>query len=273
MKNIIELGFSGEYSFPPYQKFGPAVRSCNIIHLVLSGKGYFTAGGITYEIGAGQAFIIFEGERVEYHADRENPWSYVWIDFSGDAALPLISKTGFSDKKRVTPPLETEKFLLIFKRLRELATTDSENLMRLSSFFELVAEFSRLFPCENMKDGKEGIAEVAKRIINANFTSTECRVEKIAEIVDISRSQLYRAFMDKFGASPKAYIDTMRIDYAKKLLTRSDMTVSEISYSVGFCEPLYFSTAFRKASKMSPSEFRKKYKAKSNKKDGESFTD
>jgi AraC-like DNA-binding protein len=111
-----------------------------------------------------------------------------------------------------------------------------------------------------MKDGKEGIAEVAKRIINANFTSTECRVEKIAEIVDISRSQLYRAFMDKFGASPKAYIDTMRIDYAKKLLTRSNMTVSEISYSVGFCEPLYFSTAFRKASKMSPSEFRKKYK-------------
>ncbi len=260
MKNIIELGFSGEYSFPPYQKFGPAIRSCNIIHLVLSGKGYFTAGGITYEIGAGQAFIIYEGERVEYHADKLTPWSYVWIDFSGEAASALISKTGFSDQNRVTPVMDTEAFLSIFRRLRELATTDAEKLVRLSVFFELIAEFSKKFPREDTKDKREGVAEIAKRLINANFTSTECRVEKIAEIVDISRSQLYRIFMDKFDASPKAYIDTLRIDLAKRLLAESDMTVSEISYSVGYGEPLYFSTAFRKASGMSPKEFRKTYK-------------
>ena len=61
MKNIIQLGFSGEYSFPPYQKYGPAVRSCNIIHLVLSGKGYLTASGKVHEITGGRAFIIYEG--------------------------------------------------------------------------------------------------------------------------------------------------------------------------------------------------------------------
>ncbi len=259
MKNIIELGFSGEYSFPPYQKFGPAVRSCNIIHLVLSGKGYFTAGGNTYEIGAGQAFIIFEGERIEYHADKLNPWSYVWIDFSGDAAASLLSKTGFSNKKRVTHVMDTNSFLSIFSRLREVATTDAEKLMRLSAFFELIAEFAKNFPIEDTKDGREGIADIAKRLINANFTSAECRVEKIAEVVDISRSQLYRAFMDKFGASPKAYIDTLRIDLARRLLEESDMTVSEIAYSVGCGEPLYFSTAFRKSTGLSPSDFRKKY--------------
>ena len=262
MKNIIELGFSGEYSFPPYQKFGPAVRSCNIIHLVLSGKGYFTAGAETYEIGAGQAFIIFEGERVEYHADRENPWSYVWIDFSGEAATELLSKTGFSKEKRVTPVMETEGFLQIFERLREPATTDSEKLMRLSVFFELVAKISKYFPSENRKDEEQSVAEIAKRLIGRNFTSSECRVEKIAEIVDISRSQLYRSFMDEFGSSPKAYIDTLRVDLARKLLTRTDMSVSEISYSVGYSEPLYFSTAFRKATGLSPSDFRKEYSSK-----------
>ena len=155
--------------------------------------------------------------------------------------------------------METENFLSLFKKLREPATTDTEKLMRLSVFFELIAVLSKEFPSENMKDGREGIAEIAKKLINRNFTSTECRVEKIAEIVDISRSQLYRSFMDKFGASPKAYIDTLRVDLAKKLLTRSDMSVSEISYSVGYSEPLYFSTAFRKATGFSPSDFRKEY--------------
>lgn len=259
MKNIIELGFSGEYSFPPYQKFGPAVRSCNIIHLVLSGKGYFTAGGKSYEIGAGQAFIIYEGERVEYHADRENPWSYVWIDFSGEAAESILSKTGFSNQRRVTPPINTDGFLSIFSRLREVATTDAEKLMRLSAFFELIAELSKCFPNENTKNGREGIAEIAKRLIGANFTNAECRVEKIAEIVDISRSQLYRAFMDKFGSSPKAYIDTLRIDLAQKLLIKNGMTVSEVAYSVGYSEPLYFSAVFKKATGISPTEFKEKY--------------
>lgn len=260
MKNIIELGFSGEYSFPPYQKFGPAIRSCNIIHLVLSGKGYFTAGGETYEIGAGEAFMIYEGERVEYHADKLTPWSYVWIDFSGEAVDVLLSKTGFSSKKRITPKMNTEAFLPIFSRLRESATTDAEKLMRVAAFFELIAEISKYFPSENHGKEREGITEIAKRLINANFTSSECRVEKIAEIVDISRSQLYRAFIDKYGVSPKTYIDTLRIDLAKKLLEESEMTVAEISYSVGFLEPLYFSTAFKKAVGISPTEYKKKYK-------------
>lgn len=260
MKNIIELGFSGEYSFPPYQKFGPAVRSCNIIHLVLSGKGYLSVGGKSYEIGAGEAFIIYEGERVEYHADKVTPWSYVWIDFSGEAVPSLLSKTGFSSKKRITPKMNTEAFLPIFSRFRESATTDAEKLMRVAAFFELIAEISKCFPSENLGKEREEIAEIAKRLINSNFTNAECRVEKIAELVDISRSQLYRAFMDKYGTSPKAYIDTLRIDLAKKLLCESDMTVAEVSYSIGFLEPLYFSTSFRKATGLSPTEFKKKYK-------------
>ena len=65
--------------------------------------------------------------------------------------------------------------------------------------------------------------------------------------------------MDKFGSSPKAYIDTLRIDLAQKLLTKNGMTVSEVAYSVGYSEPLYFSAVFKKATGISPTEFKKKY--------------
>lgn len=260
MKNVIELGFSGEYSYPPYQKFGPAVRSCNIIHFVLSGKGYFTAGGKTYQICGGQAFIIYEGEKIEYHADKATPWSYVWIDFSGEASEAILSKTGFSENCRVTPTMDTEVFKEVFGRLRKRAFTDSEKLMRLSAFFELVSLISESLPNKAERWRADGIAEIAKRLINENFTSTECRVEKIAEIIGISRSQLYRAFMDKYGISPKEYIGSLRIDSAKKLLSRTEMSVSEVSYSSGFAEPLYFSSCFRKATGVSPLEFKKKQK-------------
>ena len=66
--------------------------------------------------------------------------------------------------------------------------------------------------------------------------------------------------MDKYGVSPKAYIDSLRIDYAKKLLSQKEMSVAEVSYSIGFGEPLYFSTSFRKAVGLSPTEYKNKCK-------------
>ena len=184
----------------------------------------------------------------------------MWIDFSGEASESLLSKTGFSEENRVTPPLDTESLLPLFKRLRVSAVTDSEKLMRVCALFELIAEISKSFPSEGQNNSKEGVAELARRLINKNFTNAECRVEKIAEIIDISRSQLYRAFMDKYGVSPKAYIDSLRIDYAKKLLSQKEMSVAEVSYSIGLGEPLYFSTSFRKAVGLSPTEYKNKCK-------------
>ena len=76
----------------------------------------------------------------------------------------------------------------------------------------------------------------------------------------LTTADLLSMLMDKYGISPKAYINNLRIDFAKKLLTRSEMSITEISYSIGFMEPLYFSTSFRKSTGISPTEFRERYK-------------
>jgi len=46
--------------------------------------------------------------------------------------------------------------------------------------------------------------------------------------------------------------------YARMMLTMTDKTVNDISGAVGYWDPYHFSTAFRRVTGMSPTEYRKK---------------
>lgn len=53
------------------------------------------------------------------------------------------------------------------------------------------------------------------------------------------------------------YILKVRIDMARRYLSETGMTIAEISDKLGFSSQRYFSTAFKRATGLSPSEFRK----------------
>jgi AraC-like DNA-binding protein len=255
MKKHLKLLWYGEDICSPYQHFGPAPRSCYIIHYVISGAGYLTVLGKTQRIEPKSAFLINAGEVVEYHPDPSDPWHYVWIDFGGDIVADLLLKTGFSVKQRVAENIPPESILPIFSDFEgKLADSDSE-LLGMATMIKLLSEISRHFP-KIASDDAGGIAERAAELIRGNFRSLDCRVERLAEILSVSRSHLYRAFKEKYGKSPKEFIDDCRIDYAKNLLASSDEPISSVAYSSGFPDPLYFSASFKRRVGVSPSRFR-----------------
>ncbi len=257
MKKLLSLSPTGEYEYPPYQKFGPGARDCCIIHYVISGKGYFRTGGKMWEITGGRAFIIYQGETIEYYADREDPWHYLWVDFGGELAEKLLDATGFSVENRVSAPLDNEKMIEAFKSFKNDFSSESAELFGMASLISLIAEIAKHFP-KDKYDARMGNADRAKVLISRYYRSAECRVEDIAEMLGMSRSQLYRAFVEKYGISPKEYIDSLRIKLAKTLLEYGGTSVAEVCYSTGFSDPLYFSAVFKKRMGCSPSAYRKK---------------
>ena len=80
--------------------------------------------------------------------------------------------------------------------------------------------------------------------------------------VGISRSHLFRSFQTYMNCSPKEYLTEYRIQQACRLLKETGLSVSAIAYSVGFENNLYFSKAFRKVKKTSPTEYREKHRKK-----------
>jgi AraC family transcriptional regulator, arabinose operon regulatory protein len=81
----------------------------------------------------------------------------------------------------------------------------------------------------------------------------------LAEHFSMDSKQLYYLFQKKEGICPKRFIIETRIQKAKELLLQETMNISEISYRVGYDDPLMFSRIFKKHTGESPSAFRNRF--------------
>lgn len=84
-------------------------------------------------------------------------------------------------------------------------------------------------------------------------------VSDLAKNANMSVSNFNRLFTKEVGASPKNYLNSVRLNKSLNLLRRNDFSVSEIAVQCGFSSLSHFSAAFHKEYNMSPSEYREKY--------------
>jgi len=81
-------------------------------------------------------------------------------------------------------------------------------------------------------------------------------VQFIAEQLNISANYLSRLLQLLTGQSTKQFIHDKLIDLAKEKLSTTDLSVSEIAYSLGFEHPQSFSKLFKNKTNVSPLAFR-----------------
>ncbi len=104
------------------------------------------------------------------------------------------------------------------------------------------------------------VAEVKRQFENEYqkpFTLT-----MLAKQQNLSVSSLSHRFRAATGVSPMEYLKSCRIANAKQLLAETDCSIGEIVEKCGFSDNSNFSRTFKKLNVMSPTDFRKKYKAR-----------
>jgi signal transduction histidine kinase/AraC-like DNA-binding protein/CheY-like chemotaxis protein/ABC-type xylose transport system substrate-binding protein len=95
-------------------------------------------------------------------------------------------------------------------------------------------------------------------IVESNIANENFGVDDICKEIGISRIQLYRKVKAVLGLNVNDYILSVRMQKAKYLLLNEDLTISEISFKVGFSSQAYFSTVFKSKIGFTPSEFKAK---------------
>ena len=78
----------------------------------------------------------------------------------------------------------------------------------------------------------------------------------LAGLCSISTDCFIRTFKTYYDTTPRKYILDLRINKAKEMLLGQAKTVSEISYSLGFESPTYFTNMFKKKVGVSPSQYK-----------------
>lgn len=113
----------------------------------------------------------------------------------------------------------------------------------------------------NIEEGSFGVSEQdflikLNELICKNLENSAYTVEDLARDLSISRVQLYRKVKAILGISISDHINNIRLDKSKELLKKSNQTISEVAYAVGFSSPNYFSTSFKNKFGISPTEFK-----------------
>jgi AraC family transcriptional regulator len=82
-------------------------------------------------------------------------------------------------------------------------------------------------------------------------------ISTLAQLVRLSPHHFCRVFKQSFGMPPHRYQTSRRVEHAKVLLENRAGSITEIGLAVGFSRPNAFATAFRKATGISPANYRR----------------
>lgn len=117
-------------------------------------------------------------------------------------------------------------------------------------------------PIATPEDQRTHFRELERVIghLQARFVD-EVTVESLAAIAGISVPHLNRRFRQLLRLSPMAYVLSLRVQEAQRLLAATSRSIGDIAVSTGFCDQSHFTKRFRKATGMTPLAYRKRFRA------------
>lgn len=92
------------------------------------------------------------------------------------------------------------------------------------------------------------------------YHDSEISLDKLASRLEASKHHVSQVINEQLGSSFFDYVNQLRVEEAKKILaetSRSDFHVIEIAYLVGFNNKVSFNAAFKKATGITPTEYRR----------------
>jgi AraC family transcriptional regulator of arabinose operon len=256
----LDLCFFGNEVCEPGHSWGPGIRQHYIFHYVHSGKGTMRIGEQIHTITKGQGFLICPDSIVYYKADDEDPWTYTWVGFQGLYAKAYLDRAQLSSTQPVFDSrgnLWFEGFLDEMVQAQKNTRNSDVGLQSIMYrfFAELIASTPELKEVPTPAHTKEAYIRKAIEYLEIHY-SQKISVLNIAQYVGLDRTYLSSLFKEKLGLSLQIYLLHYRMNRAKELLKNQDLTIGDISRSVGYTDPLLFSKMFKKINRVSPKSYR-----------------
>src|SRR6056297_3242062 len=246
MKTLKKQDWFHEDGFPivverrdPQEPFGLHRHEFSEIVIVTGGSGVHITGEDSYELTTGDTFVIGGDRPHDYlNMDRLSLINILFVpgelplslgdlqSLSGYHALFTLepawrSRHNFTSRLQLTPAELAETLRLVDKLSDELGMRRSGfRVLAIAAMLELVT------------------------------------LQELVTMSGMSRTSFVRVFEAAMGTSPIRYLIQLRIDEASHLLRNTDLSITDIAFTVGFSDSNYFSRQFRKVHGRSPRDYR-----------------
>lgn len=259
--NDLYLVHCGHQKCQPGYTYNHKIPNEYHLHFVLSGSGKLEANGNLYHISKEDIFLIPKNVPVQYFADEEDPWEYIWVTFDGTLSKKYLNYAGISaDNPVITSSIPVKVYLPIIQKILDTnELTFANELKRVGYLFEMISiliEAQSASRRENNQYDYSGdtYVEYAVSIIKHNYD--HIKINDIAQYIGINRSYLTSIFKKKMNVSPQEYLVSYRLKRGAELLRTTSLSIQDISVSVGYDNPLTFSKMFKQTYGLSPKNYR-----------------
>ncbi len=104
--------------------------------------------------------------------------------------------------------------------------------------------------------------EKIHQVVEDNMENSDFNIDTIAASVGLSRSAFFKKLKSLTGLAPVDWVKEIRLNKSVELIKKTDLSISEIAFAVGFNDSGYFSKCFRKKYNQTPREYINAYRGK-----------
>lgn len=225
-----------------------------VFEYILSGQGFIQENNKRYEVHAGDAYVLRPNTYQHYKSDTQNPWTKVWFNVYGSLVRHMLSDYSL-ESTVVFPGVQNGEFLMeIVKTIENNPISSSDQIAVL-----LLKHIQKLAASLHVSEDFSQAAFSIKQYIEEHLAQP-LSIDEIAEHVHLSRSRVLHLFKDVYNTTPYQYYFSLKMELSVSLLTRTSLSISDISEQLGFNGCQHFSSAFKKHYGMSPMAYRKNSK-------------
>ena len=232
-------------------------QAINFVHFILPAR--VVTGGKEYVVKEDSCIIYTPGQRQEYKNHNEillNNYITFQVndpDFIGRFGLPENELFAISCGKEVTTIMEWLAWAMVDK-------TEPHGEDIVLQVVELFRTLAMLYV--NDSASKQRWLNTKQRFITIRDEMRRnpkgWTVDKMASQVWLARSRFTVLYNNFFGIPPNSDLINIRVEYAKRLLTETDLLISEIAIECGYESVEYFIRMFKTITKKTPLQYRKR---------------
>ena len=213
------------------------------------------AGAISFHdrhetVSKGEIFIFPPEQKQDFSYAKNS--AFFWLFLGGDEVQKIIEKFEIPTLKSCS--VRSENLIMLLDNIVREYQAKSVGYEEIASLYAkaFLYTIKRELNTKETKSKDHLKNIVFSMYSNPHISNTEC-----AEICFMSRENFIRAFKAQYGMTPHKFKQNIIISRAKELLTKTNLTITAISETLGFSDnPLYFNNYFKNVVGMYPLKFR-----------------
>jgi AraC family transcriptional regulator len=265
---FLRPSYTVHYRCAPRTRWATEARSDYSALFLLDGKIAYDLGDDRGEISAQGALLLDPGAAA---SARGRAAEYLLLTLSPSYLLDCAVRTRFvragaSGVAFRSSVIERDERLARLARdmADELMQEEAGQEMVIAAIMEqtvvhLLRRHSNVRRSDELELSRVGLVDRRVRraveLMHAHL-DRDLPLEEIAAAAYLSPFHFARLFKKVTGASPHAYLATLRAARAQTLLAETDLSVTEVSARVGYSSPSHFTKAFRQSTGLTPRAFR-----------------